>query len=301
MAEEQLSIRYTGEAVDSGEMDAREFASSLIGFADTLQIAATELNLKDDSRPVIKIRDVREGSFIADLVIYADFGIFEHAKAYLAGKDMSALANLGGVIGLASTAMLTIKSLAGRGIKKAEPVNDEQGQVHLTLTDNSTTIINGDVYNLLQNSNFNQAARKAVKPLDSNGVSGLEVSRPSSTEPGESEQVLKVNKFEAQYYEPRNDGLMPNVITEPAIVRFTTVKLDARGKWAVTDDENNYSVVIEDEEFLEAVKSASIDFNSATYYNVALRKETSVVNGRLKHEYFINKVHGVAFVSDELS
>lgn len=291
MAEETIILRFAGPAVENGSMDAYAFAQSLMGFSKAIQIAATEVELTGPSAPSIKITDVKQGSFIAELALVADLGIFEHAAVALNGDAVNAALNLNDLINVALGAFVGLKKLQGRKIKKVESHPTNPGESQLTLNDNAQIIVqSGAVVNLIQNPTFISAADEATKPVAKEGVDTIQFKTDS----------VQTQEFELQKneYVPFNESLPeiePEQIgddTKETYLQFVRPVLNSSSrKWGADDGDGVLEVKILDEHFLKLVEDGKVSFSGRPdLYKVLLRTTQEFKNNRLKKHHEVLKV-----------
>lgn len=293
MAEETLTLRFTGPAVDDHSMDAYDFAQALMGFSKAVQIAAHEVELTGPSAPVVKITDVKPGSFIAELALVADLGLFEHAKTFLNSDTVNAALNLEDLINVVFTTFVALKALQGRKIKKTEPVPDNPGQSQLTLSDNANiTVQSGAVVNLIQNPIYINAADQATAPLAREGVTGIQYfdsSTPASTPAFELQKEDYV-PFKESLPEKKAEQLEDK--TEITYLQFVRPVLNnSTRKWGADTGDGIIDVKISDENFLKLVEMGRISFSGRPdLYKVRLRTTQEIRNSKLTKRYEVIEV-----------
>lgn len=170
MAEAEFWVKYDGEAVDSGTIDVRDLAPSLIALSDLFRAASREVYAEHEL-PGLRISARRRGSFEVQLLMEAQ-GLWDHVSNFLSGDDVMALVNLRDLIIGAGGLVFLLKQLRGRAIVKRDV--DVNVGVRLTLEDGTTLEISPQVLELHDNIAVRVATSKVVTPLRSDGVDRIE-------------------------------------------------------------------------------------------------------------------------------
>lgn len=286
MAETTFKVRYDGPAVQDGTMGARDFANALLGLADTITIASDTLGISPDATPQIKIKDIREGSFLYEVLLVSEgLNTLEIAWEALKGENATAIANLGAILALTSGGYHLTRKIGGRAIKSIKKVKDSK-DIELTLDDGEKILTTEQTATLVQNPNFVTAARKSVAPLKTEGVTAMQLETGNDEDPQIMERVVS---NEVPAFEPRRDDLPTTITEEELTIRFKEIKFEGKGKWAITDDEHSYQVKIADEEFLARLEN-DLAIRKRDYFKVLLRREQIPHGTGFKNEYTIIKV-----------
>lgn len=230
MAQYEMSIRYTGEALEDGRMPIKDLAPALLAISGALQEIQ---RIKDPNQPTlaVDIKATKKGSFIVDLILANGPDVFSRAVELLTSRDTEAFLNLVGYGSLFFGMFKLIKSKT----KKEEKL--ESGQTKITL-DNGETVIMGDsdlqVYRSVE---FRTQIRQAVTPLEKEGIDSIEFS-------SEKIEKLKITKSDVKSFDVPNikDEEMPSS-TSIIYVQLLNVAFE-HGKWRFFDGSSKFFATI---------------------------------------------------------
>lgn len=276
MAQYEMSIRYTGEALEDGRMPIKDLAPALLAISGALQEIQ---RIKDPNQPTlaVDIKATKKGSFIVDLILANGPDVFSRAVELLTSRDTEAFLNLVGYGSLFFGMFKLIKSKT----KKEEKL--ESGQTKITL-DNGETVIMGDsdlqVYRSVE---FRTQIRQAVTPLEKEGIDSIELS-------SEKIEKLKITKSDVKSFDVPNikDEEMPSS-TSIIYVQLLNVAFE-HGKWRFFDGSSKFFATIEDEGFMEAVIKGTQQFSTNDRLKVKLRTEQKMTARGLESEFYIEEV-----------
>ena len=276
MAQYEMSIRYTGEALEDGRMPIKDLAPALLAISGALQEIQ---RIKDPNQPTlaVDIKATKKGSFIVDLILANGPDVFSRAVELLTSRDTEAFLNLVGYGSLFFGMFKLIKSKT----KKEEKL--ESGQIKITL-DNGETVIMGDsdlqVYRSVE---FRTQIRQAVTPLEKEGIDSIEFS-------SEKIEKLKITKSDVKSFDVPNikDEEMPSS-TSIIYVQLLNVAFE-HGKWRFFDGSSKFFATIEDEGFMEAVIKGTQQFSTNDRLKVKLRTEQKMTARGLESEFYIEEV-----------
>ena len=268
VAEERFAVRFDGEAIHDARIDARELGMSLVGMADLLKaVQATQSELKDQEPVSLDVHATEEGSFIVDLVLVGVGSFWDYARNVLTGEDVTAVANLGALLGLTGGVLVWIKKFGIPKIDRHEQINE--GTVRVWTRDGDVIEMPPDVFLAIRSDSVVKAAAEAVRPLEKEGIETLEIR-------GETTQSLEVviTKDDLPNFDP------PEIVeeddedegdAEDVWVTLLGVSLDGSGKYRVDDGAEEYQATLDDAEFLERVLSGAIQFGAADEVKVTVR------------------------------
>jgi hypothetical protein len=178
-----FQIAYVGDNPDDHTIDAGALGAALVGYAQMVRIANTELN-KD--RAVVKLlvaSDFEHKCFNINFELVQT--VLDTIRSFLDDKEAVAnattvLTKIGAVGGVAGTAVTGV--LGYLKWKKGRPVEKvESSGAHTVIVqvhgDHNTINIDKDVYKLGENSQIGAAVRAALAPIANNDAARIEFRR----------------------------------------------------------------------------------------------------------------------------
>lgn len=290
LAQETFKLRYTGEAVNDGTMDAKEFATSLLGAIEIFQIVADSVNIPKNQQPAIRLTEVNEGSFEAVLQMVTDLGLFERFVTALNDESITAVTNLKDLVDLALGALALTTQIGGRDVQGIEDVPDSPNEKVINFKDGTNIVAqNGSVVNVVINNNYQQAAQRFTSPLQYEGVESLSV----EDENGQQQFVVDKSEVESfKTFKTPPENLEQN--DRETYIEIVRPVLDgSKQKWNVQDGDSKFNVDMLDESFIEKVINKDVSFRSNETFKVLMREEQFMQNRSLKSKKSILKVLAV--------
>lgn len=270
--QELLTLKYEGEGVAEGEMDAYEVAAAVRGFSDfTRLIGATSYG--EDAEIKTTIRGFREGSFEIDLV-------YSLLSSEFSGLVSSAIGSPGDFLKLIGDCFDLIKHLRGkppRDTWRAEP-----GIVNVENNHGAVIQAKEVVINVVLDRKTGRAVQDFVK-------------RPLARS---ADKIDILSKDETIATAGRDDsGFFVEIETSEKLVEHTaevfltirTVVLEGDTRWRFHDGQRIVAATIEDQAFLQLVAKGE-RFGRGDTLRVRLRATQRRVDGQLKADYVIVEV-----------
>lgn len=282
MAEETFTISYSGELIADGRMSVRQLAPALLALSDAVR--ETQL-VAHPGEPelALDIQALREGSFAIDMIVHEGPGLLQGAIDMLSGREATAAANLGGVVGALFGGVVVIKKLARRLIRGQEALDG--GMVRITFDDNTSITIPAVSVELARDKQFRVAASQVVAPLGSEGVDSVQLSSPHEETVEVSESDLPGFDIPANAEEQLSDNERV-VALRPVNVAFTE-----GNKWRVSDGEATFFATVMDVPFLQRVETAQEVFAKTDLLRARLRtRQWRSSDGDLQTEHQILEV-----------
>jgi hypothetical protein len=296
MPTQRFQLKYAGDELRDGTMNAVELSSALAGLADLIQDSNRLLN---GDRAGVDIRvnaDFRKGSFEIQLLL--DQHIFESTRAALEFMAVVDAKNLldqlfgaalehgdklisGCIIGL----IALYKALKG---KKPKPENiiikDNHGVINI---DQREIHVDGTTLKLYLNDPIRNDIDKMLLPVAKDGVDSLTVTR----EGAELNEVKKEDlpeRVTSDAHEQSSDRPLRN--TREALLKVATANFE-KGKWRFSDGGTKFSANIADPVFQAKLDSREEGFYKGDVLHVMLESEqTESANGRIQTKYTIKEV-----------
>lgn len=275
MDQQALTLKYDGFLAHEGEMDAREVAEAIRGFADFSGRIA-EVMYGRGIQVQSTVRGVREGSLEIPFLIK------------FTGEALGILASMGlpippmDFLKILAECIKLLKALGGSkptNIKKAE-----NGSV-LVETNNGTIVnVNQLTVQLVMDPQTTRAAQKFVRKPLQNSAEVVKILTDHA------EEIAKVNRQEAAAFVPMDGSNVLVENTSEVYVTISTATLRGKTRWRFYDGKNSFSADIEDQDFLARVDQGQERFGKHDALFVRLRTRQKQFKGKLRAEYAIEEV-----------
>lgn len=267
---EQLALKYSGPAVDDGQMDAYEAAAGIIAFADFIAIAARAA-YGEQAKIKTEVRAFEHGSFRVQFAL--DFGgiLATLFSGVASPKDMYELIR---------QSFEAWKHLQGENPTSTTMLQD--GSIQLENTHGQVSIFRAETINIITNPDAaNAAQRFAAKPL-SQGMDSVSISHGN-------EQIADANTSDASYIGVliARETLTENLITQWVLLESPVFR--DGNKWRFSDGSTSFWADVEDRDFLDQVESGR-RFGKGDRMLVEMRLRQSGTITSLKQERSVVRV-----------
>jgi len=290
LAETEFVLEYGGPAVDDGTMPIRDLAPSLIALAELFTGASRLINPEAD--PVsLNIKATGDGSFLVHLFLEAQpGGPWDQFVDSFSSDATDALTNLwtlvvGGATLTVSGLLGFLKYLKNRRIKRAEP-GSEAGTIKLTLEDDTTIELPGQVLTLYESIEIRRKAEQVVAPLKRDGIDYVAFREDREREP---EVVVRKDDLPAYEAEPGQDVVLLDEVQRKVLTILSVVFVEGN-KWRFSEGESSFSAAIEDEAFLGLVRDHVETFGADDMLRCRVRVVQVRRDGKLHTDYTIVEV-----------
>ncbi|BAV32341.1 hypothetical protein SCL_0015 [Sulfuricaulis limicola] len=266
----QLSLIYSGPAVESGEMDAYEAGASIMAFGDFLGIVARAA-YGDNAKIKTNIQGVGKGSFEIDFSIHA---------AGIAATIFSGISGPKDLCELISQSFSIWKLLRGETPTKFSIEGDR-----LIVETNNGTInyFHADVAKIVTDEKAGEAVGRFVKKNLENDIEQVRITSGSK-------QIAEAKKDEASSFVtvPTESLFSENTIKQGLIIESAVFK--EGNMWKFYDGQTSFSAAIDDLNFLSRVDSGEERFGKGDMLIVDLLIKQSKTLGSFKTERRVKKV-----------
>lgn len=288
MSKARFKISYDGEALREGRMEVRDLAPALLAVGSLFDAANRALNGQDGPKVAVNVTATGTGSF--EIALEVVQSLYEQAKSFLAGEDVTAAVNLVTLVvggsGASGSLIWLVRKLKGRKPEKVERLTADTVRVTLTV-EGPPEVIEVPMQTLRLYQDV--AVRKSLEgmvhdPLKKEGIDTFKASD------GEANPPVVIKEGEAESFAaPEIEGSV--VIDETRNMALSIVSLAFKEdrKWRFFDGNSQLSATISDEDFLRKV-----DNNEPFTKGDVLRCEVRVIQRQttsgLKSEYTVLKV-----------
>lgn len=283
-SETHFRVTYDGPALQAHTMDVRELAPAMIAMADLLKAANAELyGDKADVRVAVRA-GFKEGSFGIDMVFFQD--MMTQLSDFFSGKEASATSNAiqimsgigitgGGVIAL-------LRWLRGRKIERIEQRQD----IAAIWTADEGIEVDLATLRLFKSRRVRLELRNVMRPMESDGIDSLFLTQGKSIT-----QTILRNEIDC--FTPPSDDDIPlsDTTASGVMLKIESVVFKDGNKWRFTDGTRSFFAAIEDDAFISRIDSGEERFGKADILVVDLRQLQFAIDGELKSEYRILRVH----------
>lgn len=281
-----IHVIYDGEAVDDGEMDIGQLASSLLALGKLVE--ATDAIISGESNR-IKVRvksDMKRGSFDVGIVVAID-NLWDAAKTWIISPEGMTVGFLLSVLGFNARDGVTgliqaVRWLNGRRI--AKKIILEDGNTRIETDDGEQLVLEGPVARIVDEPQVRQSLEKFTDPLRDDGVESIRLEsssgRPAEVISADEETAFKatgasdptsVSRFEATY-------------------QIKRLYFEQGKKWRLSNGTQAILAEIEDSEFWERVGRSEVAFAANDYLLCMVRMDQWLGPNGLKTEYAVEKV-----------
>ena len=165
----KLHIKFEGSMMESGRIDANDFAHTVSATADLLRFIAKNVDGAKNKTLSVNLLALRPGSFEVDLVVnLKDLVLI--SPAFVPLLNVNTVSTVKQLIEVLKSLIQVKKFLKGEKPTKIEVVQSD-GSPHVAIHNNSGQVnINVTAYNILQGEGGNKRLRKIFQPLLKEGT-----------------------------------------------------------------------------------------------------------------------------------
>jgi hypothetical protein len=286
-------IRYDGEGILDGQINARDLAGSLLALSTLLERSNKILNGKD-SEIAVKVRaNMQPGSFIINIVNIitkmADLGNSPMAVGWVNVAQLvgAGVAVSGAAYWAGKTLFRFLKESRGKNIAHTIPQPDKT--VKAILEDgNEVNGLSYEVIDLYEDMQVRHAVESMFHILNSDSVTSMEFFGDN----GDAEPLEMFSKEDLPALKAPESGVLLETDTEKIlIISLASIVGDTTG-WRFKEDveSHDFAADIVDDVFLEQVKARKISLRCGDMMRVMLHTEQSRPRRNLKTTHVVTRV-----------
>ncbi|MFT3877167.1 MAG: hypothetical protein QM708_12200 [Propioniciclava sp.] len=282
-SQERITLRFDGDNVIDGTINARAMGQALQGAANLVQAVANTSTFDDHSAPEVRVAATEEGSFEIELIIQALGEWWAMSREVLVSDDAQAASALAGFVSVAVGAMKWARDKAGRRIK-TKSIN-ANGDVEAHLDDGTTLVAPPEVAEAAEEPKVQRAIKEVTAPLSYMGIQTLNIESMTVNISVSSDEARKIPDPE-----PEPD------LTRKTEVYETWVTFDrphfGGDRWGVVMASKKFRATIEDAEFLTRADHGNVSLGAYDEFKVRVREEPYLTGGgRRQNRRYIEQVY----------
>lgn len=295
LATERFSIRFVGDAVESGAIDVKDLAPTLLAVGELIEESNRVLN-KGRASVKVSIRpDFQSGSFEGFLELAVSF--FDMAKNLFSDDKPLDARGILEIIGFSVATVATTEAareiiptlyelIRKVGVRKPiSAMKVQTGDVSITLDDSDVLKSRNMVFDLYSDGRVNKAFVKVAQPVEREGIESIQLGIKAPDSNALPMEITKKDLPIMEILEERSEGF--EVLEESTSVRVLSVeRVDFSGelKWALNDGAARIHASILDTDFLERVERGEIAFTRGSLIRAEVKvAATRTRNGKLSN------------------
>ncbi|ROP60319.1 hypothetical protein [Curtobacterium sp. ZW137] len=286
-----MQLRFADDSNSVHALNAAEVAEVLQGIVEFTSDMAKHGLFGDGMPPEVKVRPVREGSFIIDAILQFASDNPEVATALSGGA---------GVV-ITKAAEIAVKVLRGTPMESAQEMSD--GGMIITWKGGGVNTVPKDAWRRINAMKrpTRKAVQKLLAPLANEAevleLRGGDVNTPSEAlSSAEPEFVATPSDFRDASFEA--DDVEEEVETFETEARLQSIDFRPGQKWRVATTDGTRLATIEDEEFLRGLDEG-IALHKNDIFQVTIREVRTITNGRVATDWSITNARRTKRGSDD--
>lgn len=293
MNKASFKLVFAGPAVDNGEIDIQELASSFMAMAGVIQATNSQIN-GERAKISVKLKATDKGSVIVDLVIVQSLieqaatlldALAGHKDGISAANEIADLLFKVGSVGVVTTGgfFSFMKWLRGRRPDKVE-VSGTEAHIYIG---NAYFVADKKIIGLAEDLQVREQSKKLISILNRDGIQKLSAIMQDD-KPLEIEKA-DVSSFDIQ--EPEKEDIIIEDKELEMHLQIDSLSFKEGNKWRMTDGAEPFYVILDDIDFLNKVTNDEISFSKNDVLHCLVKeRQVQTVKGLLKKERTIIRV-----------
>lgn len=241
MAELEFELEYDGPALESNEMNARDFATAVLNAAELFQVMNADIHPYDP--PVsVNIRAVNPGSFDVVLKLLSDTEGVLTTAAVVAGANLSALVQIFAGI---------IRFARHRSRSELVETTEVPGGIKATFRDGTEIEFPAQVLGLSESYQIRHNINEIVRPVNGEGIESVSI----------KQEEIVIERIDFQDVQALSGSPRALVIGRETEGTDREVWLDivsptfkAGNAWRFSDGGTSFTAKVTDETFLASIE-----------------------------------------------
>lgn len=291
MSGDHFRVVYDGPAVEDGEMDVTQLASSLLALGKLIE-NADAIRTGEAGRVKVRVKsDVKRGSFDVGIAVHWLDGIKDATIAWAMTPQGAATISLLGLLGInvkdaaklgGKGLIQTVRWLRGRRVAKQIVLED--GNTTLIAEDGEEITVHPTVARLVDEPSVRQPLEKFTEPLRDEGVEEIRF------EEKQGQVDERITAAEAPSFVAAAGSEPSSSDQFRATYQIKRLFFDRGRKWRLSNGAQTIQAEIEDEAFWARVDASEESFSKEDYLVVIVRMDQWLTTSGLRTEYVIVKV-----------
>lgn len=291
MTPSHIRVVYDGVAVQDGEMDVAQFASSLLALGKLIENADL-LHTGEPGRVKVRVQsDLKRGSFDVGIAVHWLESFKDAAFAWVQTPEGASTLAVLGILGFTvkdavilggKGVLQTVRWLRGRHVVGSVTLVD--GNTELTTDDGDKLVVHPAVAKLIEEPTIRQPLEKFTEPLREEGVEEIRF------EEDRGQVVERIISQEADNFTARAGSKPTSFDTFRATYQIKRLFFERGRKWRLSSGAQTITAEIEDEAFWILVEASQMSFSKDDYLECRVRMDQWFSSTGLKTEYTVEKV-----------
>ncbi|MFZ2996166.1 hypothetical protein [Sphingobium sp.] len=291
MSGDHFRVVYDGPAVEDGEMDVSQLASSLLALGKLIE-NADAIRTGEAGRVKVRVKsDVRRGSFDVGIAVHWIDGLKDAALAWALTPEGAGTLAILGLLGfnVKDTAIIggkgviqVVRWLHGRRV--ARQIILENGNTTLIVEDGEQLDVNTTVARLVDDPSIRQPLEKFTEPLRDDGLEEIRFENQLGVA---AERIISI---EAPAFVAASGAEPSSSSTFRATYQIKRLFFDRGRKWRLSNGAQTIQAEIEDEDFWARVDASDVSFAKEDYLVCMVRMDQWLSPSGLRTEYVIVRV-----------
>lgn len=284
MASEHFRVIYDGPAVEDGEMDVSQLASSLLALGKLIE-NADAIRTGEQGRVRVRVKaDMKRGSFDVAIAVH---GLVESALAWAITPQGTATLSLLGLFGI------TVPDVVGHGAKgviqvvrwlRGRRVSSqiiEDGNTMLVTEDGDRLAVDPTVARMVQEPSIRQPLERFTEPLREEGLNQIRFEE----RPGVVSEHIE--STEASAFTAASGGDPNSSDTFRATYQIKRLFFERGRKWRLSNGAQTIQAEISDEVFWKKIDASEEVFSKEDYLVCVVRMDQWLSTAGLRTEYTV--------------
>jgi hypothetical protein len=288
MAGDHFRVVYDGPAVEDGEMDVSQLASSLLALGKLIE-NADAIRTGEAGRVKIRVKsDLKRGSFDVGIAVHWIDSLKDATLAWALTPEGAGTLAILGLLGfnVKDTAIAggrgviqVVRWLRGRRVTRQVVLQD--GNTTLITEDGEQLEVNAIVARLVDDPSIRQPLEKFTEPLREDGVEEIRF----EDQPGIAAE--RIVSAEAPAFTAAAGAEPSSSSTFRATYQIKRLFFDRGRKWRLSNGAQTIQAEIEDEGFWARVDASDVSFAKEDYLVCMVRMDQWLTTAGLRTEYVI--------------
>jgi hypothetical protein len=296
---EEFRVKYDGEGIRDGQIDAKALAESLLALTTLLERSNKLLNGRD-SEIAVKVRaNMQPGSFVVNIVnFFTKIGELGSSPIASGWVNVVALLGVGGTVAIGTyktgkTLFKLLKEARGQNVAR-KMVKADAGVV--AILDDGTEIegLSNEVLDLYEDMVVRHSVENMSQILNSDSIASMEFFGNN----GDTSSEKWVKEDLPALKAPVSDILLENEAEKILIVSVASVVGEPSGwRFKENADSHDFAADILDESFLKKIKTRELGLRCGDMLRAKLLTQQTRPRRNLKTTYTVLRV--VAYIPYE--